>query len=94
MQLRNTTDQDIHLSADQLEQKYSPAGGGQHPTFTREDWRNAVVADDTTSGYWSWVNGQIQSLLDDSFSSPAPARWLNPPWTWWLTRKASANCTS
>lgn len=24
MQLRNTTDQDIHLSADQLEQKYSP----------------------------------------------------------------------
>ncbi|ANI18870.1 hypothetical protein H2O04_22910 [Pseudomonas aeruginosa] len=78
MQLRNTTDQDIHLSADQLEQKYSPAGGGQHPTFTREDWRNAVVADDTTSGYWSWVNGQIQSLLDDSLLEPSASKVVEP----------------
>ncbi|MFK1354899.1 hypothetical protein ACIUYZ_01105 [Pseudomonas aeruginosa] len=79
MQLRNTTDQDIRLSADQLEEKYSPAGGGQHPTFTREDWRNAVETDDTTSGYWSWVNGQIQSLLDDSLLEPSASRVVEPP---------------
>ncbi|HFL2868614.1 TPA: hypothetical protein ACGWVL_002988 [Pseudomonas aeruginosa] len=79
MQLRNTTDQDIHLSADQLEQKYSPAGGGQHPTFTREDWRNAVAADDTTSGYWPWVNGQVQSLLDDSLLKPSASKVVEPP---------------
>ncbi|WP_235375635.1 hypothetical protein [Pseudomonas aeruginosa] len=79
MQLRNSTDQDIHLSAVQLEDKYSPAGGGQHPTFTREDWRNAVAADDTTSGYWSWVNGQIQSLLDDSLLEPSASRVVEPP---------------
>ncbi|MFJ2456309.1 hypothetical protein ACIOWK_32195 [Pseudomonas protegens] len=79
MQLRNSTDQDIHLSAVQLEEKYSPAGGGQHPTFTREDWRNAVAADDTTSGYWSWVNGQIQSLLDDSLLEPSASKVVEPP---------------
>lgn len=79
MQLRNSTDQDIHLSAVQLEEKYSPAGGGQHPTFTREDWRNAVATDDTTSGYWSWVNGQIQSLLDDSLLEPSASKVVEPP---------------
>ncbi|MCG3646560.1 MULTISPECIES: hypothetical protein [Pseudomonas] len=79
MQLRNTTDQDIHLSADQLEEKYSPAGGGQHPTFTREDWRVAVTADDTISGYWSWVHGEIQSLLDDSLLEPSASKVVEPP---------------
>lgn len=61
-----TTDHDIRLTADQLEQKYSPAGGGQHPTFTRADWRVVVENDDTISGYWAWVQGEIQSLVDDS----------------------------
>ncbi|MBM3105560.1 hypothetical protein IIE18_10455 [Pseudomonas sp. V1] len=61
-----TTDHDIRLTADQLEQKYSPAGGGQHPTFTRADWRIAVENDDTISGYWAWVQGEILSLVDDS----------------------------
>ncbi|HHH9443045.1 TPA: hypothetical protein ACP32N_005033 [Pseudomonas aeruginosa] len=76
MQLLNISNQDINLSADQLEAKYSPAGGGQHPTFTRADWIIAVDSDETISGYWQWVNGEIQSLLDDtlvgsSASNPA-----------------------
>ncbi|HBO9387015.1 hypothetical protein [Pseudomonas aeruginosa] len=79
MQLRNTSDQDINLSADQLEEKYSPAGGGQHPTFTREDWRVAVEADDTISGYWSWVHSEIQSLLDDSLVESSVSKEVETP---------------
>ncbi|MFV3332606.1 hypothetical protein ACNFIA_16840 [Pseudomonas sp. NY15437] len=66
MQLHSISNQDINLTADQLEAKFSPAGGGQHPTFTREDWITAVGADETISGYWQWVHSEIQSLLDDT----------------------------
>ncbi|WP_017519957.1 hypothetical protein ACQCLI_31980 (plasmid) [Pseudomonas nitroreducens] len=69
MQLHNISNQDINLTVDQLQAKYSPAGGGQHPTFTREDWITAIGADATISGYWQWVHGEIQSLLDDTLVS-------------------------
>lgn len=63
-----------NLNADQLEALYSPTGGGQHPHFTRADWREAVAGDDTISGYWPWVHGRIQDVdADCTDGQPAGA---------------------
>lgn len=43
------------LSAEQLDEKYNPDGDGEHPVFTRDEWRDAVGNQDTISGYWDWV---------------------------------------
>lgn len=53
--------EDYDLTADQLEEKYSPAGGGQHPDFTR----NEVANDNTISGYWLWMQSEIDSEQED-----------------------------
>ena len=50
---------DASLDAEELEEKYSPTGGGEHPLFKREDWRTAVNSDDTLLGYWGWVVNQL-----------------------------------
>lgn len=50
---------DAALDAEELEEKYSPTGGGEHPLFKREDWRTAVNSDDTLLGYWGWVVNQL-----------------------------------
>ena len=51
---------DYHLTAEQLDDKYNPDGGGQHPDFTRHDWRIAVSREETLRGYWDWVHAQIE----------------------------------
>ena len=51
--------EDVMLNAEELEEKYSPTGGGEHPLFKREDWRTAVNSDDTLLGYWGWVVNQL-----------------------------------
>jgi hypothetical protein len=51
---------DHTLSAEQLELKYSPEGGGEHPLHTRADWRGAVAEESTVSGYWDWLTGQLE----------------------------------
>lgn len=51
--------EDAMLNAEELEEKYSPTGGGEHPLFKREDWRTAVNSDDTLLGYWGWVVNQL-----------------------------------
>ncbi len=51
--------QDIDLSAEQLDDKYNPDGGGEHPMHTRQMWRDAVANEDTISGYWKWVESEI-----------------------------------
>ena len=51
--------EDAALNAEELEEKYSPTGGGEHPLFKREDWRTAVNSDDTLLGYWGWVVNQL-----------------------------------
>lgn len=48
------------LSVDDLEAKYSPAGGGEHPLYTRLMWREAVANEDTISGYWTWALSEIE----------------------------------
>lgn len=37
MQVNIFSNHDINLNTDQLEEKYSPEGGGEHPTFIRTD---------------------------------------------------------
>ena len=46
---------DNQLSADELDAKYSPRGYGEHPSYSRWDWRQAVAQEATISGYWAWV---------------------------------------
>lgn len=48
------------LSPEQLDDKYNPDGDGEHPNYTRKDWRFAVENDETLLGYWGWVEFQIQ----------------------------------
>jgi hypothetical protein len=55
---------DVGLSAEELEQKYSPQGGGEHPDFTREDWREMIRIEDTLLGYWAWVNHRLTTEQD------------------------------
>lgn len=52
--------EDEGLSAEELDHKYNPDGGGEHPKFTREDWRDAVANDETILGYWDWLEEQIR----------------------------------
>lgn len=49
------------LSPNQLEKKYSPDGGGQHPQFPRRQWREAVANDATLLGYWFWVSHELDA---------------------------------
>ena len=46
---------DYRLTAEQLDDKYNPEGGGEHPDYTREEWRWEVGEDHTLLGYWQWV---------------------------------------
>jgi len=43
------------MSAEELEVKYLELNGGYHPTFTVDDWKEAVMGDNTREGYWGWV---------------------------------------
>lgn len=56
---------DTELTAEQLDDKYNPEGGGQHPDFTREDWMWAVSNEDTLSGYWAWVVMRIRETNEE-----------------------------
>lgn len=47
----------------QLEVQYSHGGangGGEHPVFTRADWRHAVGDGETVIGYWAWLLSEIR----------------------------------
>lgn len=52
---------DGNLTAEQLDDKYNPEGDGEHPEFTRANWREAVEEETTISGYWRWVEWQIET---------------------------------
>lgn len=56
---------DLDLSADQLDHKYNPEGDGEHPTYIRAMWREAVASENTLSGYWQWVANEIDVALND-----------------------------
>ena len=49
----------IALTADQLDEKYNPDGGGEHPEFRRDLWRDDVANEYTLQGYWAWVERMV-----------------------------------
>ena len=51
---------DYGLLAEQLDDKYNPEGDGYHPGYTRGDWRSAVAQRVTITGYWDWVEYQLE----------------------------------
>lgn len=53
-------EEDRGLFPEDLDFKYNPDGDGEHPVFTREDWRQAVSQQETLCGYWLWVTYQIE----------------------------------
>lgn len=52
-------DTDFSLDAMQLDDKYNPDGDGEHPVFARGHWRTEVAAQNTITGYWEWVEKQV-----------------------------------
>ncbi|NLA66717.1 MAG: hypothetical protein GX856_00440 [Gammaproteobacteria bacterium] len=57
--------EDLFLSADQLDVKYNPDGDGEHPWHTRKDWRQEVASESTLLGYWEWVVHKVGQDEDD-----------------------------
>lgn len=53
--------EDRALKAHDLDEKYNLDGGGEHPAYTRADWRVAVACDETTLGYWLWLEEQVRT---------------------------------
>lgn len=51
---------DQGLKADELDEKYNPTGGGEHPLFTRSHWRADVIDEITICGYWEWVSNCVK----------------------------------
>lgn len=51
---------DQWLSAEDLDNKYNPEGCGEHPTFPRSHWREAVANEGTVSGYWQWCKHMLE----------------------------------
>lgn len=62
--LRSDLSSDSGLTAEQLDDAYNPEGGGEHPRFTRSDWRQAVENEETLTGYWAWVVSEIEQALE------------------------------
>jgi hypothetical protein len=56
-------DADADLDAEQLQGKY--AVEGEHPSYGRADWRDVVENDETSLGYWEWVENKIQLAADN-----------------------------
>lgn len=68
---------DAFLTAEQLDEIYNPEGGGEHPDFTREDWRQEVANEDTLCGYWhqcmSWLQVRSEDIEEAERAASAPA---------------------
>lgn len=50
---------DYGLTEEQLDHKYNLDGDGQHPGYTRWEWRSRVAQECTVVGYWDWVECQL-----------------------------------
>jgi hypothetical protein len=57
---------DLGASGDTLDSIYNPEGDGEHPVISRAMWREAVVLQDTISGYWDWTAHRIAVLTSDA----------------------------
>lgn len=52
---------DFGRTAAQLEARYV----NEHPSYTRQDWRDEAGGGDTQLGYWDWVIPQAESRYYD-----------------------------
>jgi len=52
---------DYGTTAEDLSNAYAGPNGtwGEHPYYTRADWRQEVENDDTILGYWAWVEARL-----------------------------------
>ena len=58
---------DFLFSPSELQHKYeSSVFAGEHPHFSRPDWRQAVNSGRSELGYWHWVFEQVQAD-DDTY---------------------------
>ena len=55
------------MTPEQLAEKYAAPDGswGTHPRFTRRQWHNEVLNENTQRGYWDWVVAQIEQEAND-----------------------------
>lgn len=44
-----------NLQGDVLSRLY----GDAHPEYSKNDWKEKVLANETEQGYWDWVSGQL-----------------------------------
>lgn len=51
---------DFRCSPHELQRKYV-SGHGEHPHFSRAQWRQAVNDGRSELGYWQWVFEQVQA---------------------------------
>lgn len=58
----NEYQDDLDLTAEQLDDKYNSDGDGEHPLITREDWRTEVAAHGTINGYWEWLEYRMDKI--------------------------------
>lgn len=56
------SEDDYHLTPEELDARYNPEGGGEHSVFSRADWRQQVMDEVTISGYWAWVAHMIEQV--------------------------------
>lgn len=63
--MRATLEQDSKLTLEQLQNKYTHDGEGQHFAFPLAHWIEATAADSTSLGYWEWVQVSIVNALRD-----------------------------
>jgi hypothetical protein len=56
--------EDYGLTADELEEKFSPNGDGENPAYTREAWREQVQSQSTSASYWDWMESEIYQEME------------------------------
>lgn len=61
-ELASAFEEDLGLTASQLDDRYNQDGDGEHPLFNRASWIRAVSEHDSLLGYWEWVCYRLKAL--------------------------------
>lgn len=74
-EIRELIEVDGPLTGEQLDDKYSPNGDGEHPLYSRAHWRDSVAQHDTIAGYWDWAAHLLKNAhtVYTAPSEPLPA---------------------
>lgn len=85
---------DYGFTARQLDDKYNQEGDGEHPGYTRKDWRQAVDQRDTVTGYWDWVRYQLAEEETESAEGASRCEELLRSIDWTLLREQKTYCVN